>query len=152
MRKNWIIAGGILLLIAGVAGLIAYKEFMRKPLSALETEAAFTLSPSEIAGSFMADEQKANKMYVGKAIAINGALSDVKQDEKGSYTLVFFDSALNVSISAALDSAQNSKGASLKTGDQVTVKGFCVGFNRDELLGSDILFNRCGISDSDKKP
>lgn len=148
MNRKWIIIVGVLLLLVITGGLIAYKEFMRKPKDAMETEAAFKLSPSEISKSFMEDEQQANQAYVGKAIAITGVVSEVKTDENGNHTLIFSDSALNVTISASLDSVHNQKGASLKSGDKVCVKGFCIGFNRDELLGSDILFNRCGITDT----
>jgi hypothetical protein len=147
MNNKWLIFFGIILVVAIGGGFYAYREFMRKPKDALETKAAYTLSPAEISKSFMDDEQKANKMYVGKAIAIRGIISEIKTDENGNRTLVFYDSTLNVTISASLDSIHNPKAAVLQGGDKVSVKGFCVGFNRDELLGSDIQFNRCGITE-----
>ena len=147
MKRNWLVITGIIFIVALAGGLYAYREFMRKPKDALETEAAFKVSPGEISKSFMEDEQKANKMYVGKAIAITGVIHDIKTDENGFRTIIFSDSLLNVTISASLDSVHNAKAAGLQSGDNICVKGFCVGFNKDELLGSDIQLNRCGITD-----
>lgn len=147
MKRKWLVFFGIILLVAIGGGFYAYKEFMRKPEDALEAKAAFTLSPEELSKAFMDDEQKANKMYVGKAIVVNGVISEVKSDENDYHTIVFFDSSLNVTISASFDSTHSARAKGLKSGDNISIKGFCVGFNKDELLGSDIQFNRCGIAE-----
>ena len=146
--KKWLAIVGILLVIALGAGLYAYKEYMRKPKTALEVETVFTLSPHDISKSFMDDEQKANKTYSGKAIAITGAISDMKTDENGNRTIIFSDSSLNMTIIASMDSTNNVKAAGLKSGDNICVKGFFVGFDNNELLGSQIQFKRCAIIDN----
>jgi hypothetical protein len=42
----------------------------------------------------------------------------------------------------------NEETENLVSGSKVTVKGVCTGFNADELLGSDVILNRCSIKNN----
>jgi hypothetical protein len=42
-----------------------------------------------------------------------------------------------------MDSASVKQAVNLQAGTNVIVKGVCTGFNADELVGSDVVLNRC---------
>jgi hypothetical protein len=44
-----------------------------------------------------------------------------------------------------MDSAFAGQQASLTRGQKVTIQGICSGYNKDELLGSDIVLVRCAL-------
>jgi hypothetical protein len=48
-----------------------------------------------------------------------------------------------------MDSVHNNEAAILQKGTHATMKGICTGFNKDELLGSDVILIRC-VVDSKK--
>jgi hypothetical protein len=45
-----------------------------------------------------------------------------------------------------MDTANVAKAATVKEGQALTIKGSLSGFNQDELLGSDVILNRCVIA------
>ena len=137
------------LIIVGIiiigAGAYAFMEYNRKPKDAAKVKAAFSLNCEQLCQAFLKNEKKAQQLYDGKAIAVTGELSSVEKDEHGSYTLIFEDSVDNAAVRCSLDSLHNEGCAALTKGRQLTVKGFCSGFNKDDLLGSDVLLSRCTV-------
>jgi len=113
-------------------------------ISGIQPE-AYTISGAEIIKAFSADEKAANSKYLDKVIAINGTVKSVDKDEQSSITVILSDAGSMSSVRCSVDSIHNEQADNLVSGSQVTVKGVCTGFNADELLGSDVILNRCSI-------
>ena len=139
----------ILLVVVVVTALGAgyvYKEYNRKRPNAAEINADFSLAPGELAKSFASDINAANAKYLNKIIAINSVVDRTEKDENGLYTIIFKDSSTNTSIRCLMDSAENSKAAVIRPAMQIQVKGFCTGYNPDDMgLGADIILQRTVI-------
>jgi len=134
----------VVLIIAGSV-FFAFKEFNRTKKDVADIEAAYTLSSNDIISAFSSDEKAANLKFLDKTIAINGLIKSNDKDEQGMYTIVLGDSASMSSVRCRMDSIHNQEAINLKTGMPITVKGICTGFNADEMLGSDVILNRCTI-------
>jgi hypothetical protein len=136
------------LIIVVLAGslLFAYREYNRKRSDTADLTARYILSGNELIKAFTSDEKAANAKYLDKIIALNGIVKSVDQDEQGAFTVIVGDSASMSSVRCSMDSSHNAEAEGLKAGFSLTLKGICTGFNSDELLGSDVLMNRCSVS------
>ena len=132
----------VVIIIAGSI-YFAIKEFNRTKKDVAKIEAAYTLSSNEIISAFSTDEKAANTKFLDKPIAINGTVKSIDKDEQGFYTIVLGDAASMSSVRCRLDSIHNKEGSVLSTGMPITVKGICTGFIADEMMGSDVMLNRC---------
>ena len=147
-RKTIKYSLGVVVLIIAVSAFFAYKEYNRKQKDVAELSAAFTLSSDEIIKAFLTDEKAANLKYLDKVISIKGILKSNNKEEEGTYTVVLGDSTSMSSVRCTMDSIHNGEAALLKTGESISVKGVCTGFNADEMLGSDVILNRCSIKNN----
>jgi hypothetical protein len=127
------------------AGLIyfAFSEYYRKHKDISEAESAFTLNSDELIKSFSENEKSANLKYLDKVLSVNGNVKSLDKDDQGMFTIVMGDTGSMSSVRCSMDSSHNEEAAHLKTGNKVSVKGICTGYNADELLGSDVILNRC---------
>jgi drug/metabolite transporter superfamily protein YnfA len=145
-RKNLKRVFFVLIAIAAVTGLYAYKEFNRKNKSLHDVEAVASLKTAEIIAQFSNDEKKATAAYSGKAIVVNGMVKTIDKDEKGFYTIVLGESGSMSSVRCSIDSTESSQAVSVQNNSMVKIKGICTGYNADEMgLGSDVILNRCVI-------
>jgi drug/metabolite transporter superfamily protein YnfA len=145
-RKNLKRVFFVLIAIAAVTGLYAYKEFNRKNKSLHDVEAVASLKTAEIIAQFSNDEKKATAAYSGKAIVVNGMVKTIDKDEKGFYTIVLNESGSMSSVRCSIDSTESSQAVSVQNNSIVKIKGICTGYNADEMgLGSDVILNRCVI-------
>ena len=129
--------------IALAAGIYGYKEYNRKPKNLAYVKANVEMTTSTLIGSFEANEQEANEKYLDKIIAVKGRVKAVEKNDNGFYTVILGDENNMSSVRCSMDSLQNENVASIVAGSHVTMKGACTGFNADELLGSDVILNRC---------
>jgi predicted negative regulator of RcsB-dependent stress response len=134
----------ILVILAG-AILFAYREYNRKHDDVADMTSAFTLNSDEIVAAFSADEKAANSKYLDKVLSIHGVVKNIEKDELGANTVSLGNSNSAMSVRCSLDSTHNDDAKKITRGQQITVKGVCTGFNADELLGSDVILNRCSI-------
>lgn len=141
----------IILLIIAVAifggGWYAYSEYNRKVKDLSKVSADMQLKMADLVSEFEKDEIGANALYLDKVIAVNGTLKAIEKDEANNYSLVLGDENSMASVRCSMDGDHQKKVEGLITGAKVTVKGACTGFNADELLGSDVILNRCVIQD-----
>ena len=146
MKRKIILYAAVFLLIGVTAtGYFAYHEYHRKQKDVLELDATFTLSSEAIIKEFSADEKRSNAKYLDKVIAVNGIIKSVDKDEQGGYTVVLKSGEPMSTVRCTMDSLHNQEAANQKAGTNVKIKGICTGFNSDELLGSDLILNRCSI-------
>lgn len=135
----------IVLALIIVLGFYGYREYMRgnKDLQKVAPEA--TLSAPELIKAFETDSASANKSYLGKIIAVSGRVKSVEKEE-GAATVILAEPGTMSSVRCSMDTAHLAELAAVKEGQSVTVKGACTGFNQDELLGSDVVLNRCVLT------
>ena len=134
----------VIVIIIGIS-FFAYKEYNRKATDVADLTPAFTLSSNEVISSFTGNEKAANTKYLDKVMAVNGTIKSIDKDDRGSFTVVLGESGSMSSVRCSMDSSHNMEAANLQSGKSITVKGVCTGFNADELVGSDVILNRCTI-------
>jgi hypothetical protein len=136
-----------MVLAAITAGVFTCREFNRKNRDLSKVNSAFTVEAKELIGEFEKDDVSANKKYLGKVVTVKGSLKKVDKDESGYYTVILGDTAGLSSVFCAMDTTHILDAANLNTISSVSVKGYFIGFEKDEtgLLGSDVKLNRCVI-------
>ena len=140
----------VLVLAAIIAGVYTCREFNRKNPDLSKVKSAYELKASDLIKEFNENDSSANKKYLGKIVTIKGQLKRVDQDAEGYYTIILGDTAGQSSIICTMDTTYKMDAANLKPISSVSVKGYFIGFEKDEtgLLGSDVKLNRCVL---DKK-
>jgi uncharacterized ion transporter superfamily protein YfcC len=137
----------LMVLAAITAGVFTCKEFNRKNRDLANVKPAYVVNATELINEFAADDSIANKKYLGKVVTVKGQIKKINQDEDGYYTLMLGDTAGMSSVLCAMDTTHFKNAANLPPISSVTVKGYFIGFDKDEtgLLGSDVKLNRCVI-------
>lgn len=145
-RKTlWKILAVVLVIGIGVA-IYAYREFYRKPKDLLELQPKFSVSAVDFLKEFGTNDKAANEKYLNKVVEVNGIVKETKKDENGFYTIVLGEPSAMSSVRCSMDSAHCNMLKNISTGNNLSVKGICTGYNADELLGSDIILNRAVIN------
>jgi len=147
MSKKKIIILIIAILLAGVS-LYIYKEYNRKNKDLGKVTADMEIQSSDLIKKFETDEAAANKIFLTKkdfVVAVTGRVKEVVKDEKGYYTIVLGDTAAFSTVRCLMDSMHRQEVSRVKQGDKLTIHGAITGFNKDDLLGSDVILNRCAI-------
>jgi hypothetical protein len=139
-----------LLLISIAVGLYIYKEYNRK-LPAMATERpTYTLSVLQFISDFETNETNANKKYLDKTIQVQGMVKAIELAETGTLVVVMGDTVSNAAVRCNIDSIYTDSAKQLTQGNFATIKGVCTGYNKDELLGSDVIMARCIASKENK--
>jgi len=135
----------VLLLLAG-GGYYISKEFNRRNKDTSLIKADYTLASSVLVSEFERNDSLASVKYMDKVIDVNGSVKEIARDEKGYITIVLGDSVQRSSVRCSLDSNHHSEANLVRQGGAVRIKGICSGFNKEELLGSDVVLVRCVLS------
>lgn len=144
--KKRILLAVILVIIA--VAIYIYREFNRTNVNIAKEESAFTLSATELIKDFTDNDSAASRKYVGKIISVTGLVKTVNQDERGYYTVSLGDTSSLSSVRCSVDSMYTARATSVKPGMKIMIKGNCTGYNPDELLGLDVIVNRCVIEEN----
>lgn len=147
MKKRNIILISVLVLIAAGA-LYGYKEYNRRNKDLAAVTPDLRIQAADLIKKFETDEAAANKAFLTNkifVIAAGGRIKDVVKDERGYYTIILGDTLSMSSVRCAVDSVHTKDAVNIKRGDTITIQGAITGFNRDDLLGSDVILNRCAI-------
>jgi|GEM_PF-562523 hypothetical protein len=152
-RKLWSrrTRGFIISLVVLVSMVLWYgwTEFNRRSKSIVITKADYELSESAFIQEFETDSQRADKKYNDKVVQVKGVVKEIGKS-KDTYIIGLGSSLSLSSVQCFLDSLQIIPLPPKKEGSFVTIKGRYVGFNRDDLLGSDIVLNRCVLVNDHK--
>ncbi|MBL7740036.1 MAG: hypothetical protein JNK14_12535 [Chitinophagaceae bacterium] len=139
----------IILLTIAVAILCGawygYREYTRKVTDLSHVKAQARIGTEDLISSFEMNEKTANEMYLGKVIAVKGSIKSIEKDDKGYYSVILGDASSMSSVRCSMDMDHQAEITTLAAGTSITVKGACTGFTADELLGSDVILNRCVI-------
>lgn len=135
----------IVLALFVVLGFYGYREYFRKNKDLQDVAPEATITAPELIRAFETDSAGANKSYLGKIVAVSGTVKSMEKEE-GAATVVLGEPGTTSSVRCSMDTAHRAEVATLKEGQSVTVKGALTGFNQDELLGSDVVLNRCVLT------
>jgi hypothetical protein len=141
MKRSLIIMG---IVLAGLAVWYGMNEWNRKNPDLSEAAASETTTAESLIAAFEQDTASASGKFTDKVVQVSGTLKKMARDER---PLILFLGNANTmsSVVCSMDSAHAAGYASLKEGAAVTVKGMCVGYQFDDLLGTDVRLNRCVV-------
>ena len=138
MRKRTVILIAILVILA-VGGVVGYKMWNKPFEDPLEGE-AITVTAIQLFNDFSTNEAAAQKKYVpekvgDKKVQVSGQITETGKNGDGEtfYTLKTSDEMFGVKC--IMDKDEEISNA--KAGDNITVRGFCDGYNMD------VIVNRC---------
>jgi multidrug efflux pump subunit AcrB len=130
-----------LLIILAIGGVVGYKMW-NKPFTDPREGDAITVTAVQLFNDFSTDETSAQKKYVPEKLGnikvqVTGQIMEIGKNNDGEtfYTLKTTDEMFGVKC--IMDKGEEIKNA--KTGDSITVRGFCDGYNMD------VIVNRCKI-------
>lgn len=123
------------ILVTSIIFIVIYYKPHR---SVRQEEAAFTVTVSELVDAFRQDEMKANALYAGKVLEVEGALKEMILNDS-TLILLMGDSTRMMGVSCYLNKDQKGKYTSLTRGEPVKVKGICNGLLLDIVLDKCIL-------------
>lgn len=148
MKRRRFILPLIVLIVLGT-GFGAWKglkEYNRTNADLAVVKADLNISATELVRDYERNDSVANDKYLGKVIEINGSVKKVEPDEKGYFTVILGDTTNSSSVRCSMDTLHKTDAAHLTPGSSAILRGFCTGFNKDEIgLGSDVILNRCVV-------
>lgn len=142
--KKIIIISAATLVLGG--SFYGYSEYNRKPANLARVKPQVELSAEALIKTFENNEQDANATLLDKVIAVKGKLKSIEKNDTGDYTVILGEEGSTSSVRCSMDAAHRHETTGLAAGTEIVVKGACTGFQADELLGSDVMLNRCVIS------
>lgn len=143
-QKKLIIIIALATVLLG-GGWYGYSEYNRKVKDLSRVKADVVLDAKTLIQSFEKDEAASNVNYLDKIIAVKGNVKAVEKNDQGHVTVILGEEDGMSSVRCSMDSTHQGDVVSLSRGKMLTMKGACTGFNADELLGSDVILNRCVI-------
>jgi hypothetical protein len=130
----------VVLVVIAFTAIIAAWMYFKPHTSVRNKEAAYKLSAKQLADAFSSNEEKANSLYTGKVLEVEGYLQEITFHDS-TVILMLGDISQSNGVSCFLqEGSRNTQ--SLKAGNQVTVKGICSGFLLDVVVENCILLNQ----------
>lgn len=131
---------GLIVVFTFWQGLINYKK--RIPdLKGLKAD--IKISATDLIHEYETNDSSANRKFLGKIVEVSGNIKEIKKDDNGYYIVELSGTSTLYSVRCSIDSAHIQEVAKLVRGSLTTIRGACIGFNKDEMgLGSDVILNR----------
>ncbi len=137
----------IIAIIGIIGGLATVYYVFNKPQRDIEGEIpAYTLSAQTLFDEYNSDEDAANLKYGNKVLQVSGNIIEITNDNfEVSITLNDDMEGINCSLDSLAIIKEKSEINALKTGNNITLKGKCDGF--DMIMG--VVLTRCYIIKED---
>lgn len=117
------------LIVGFIIGAFIFYKTWYKPHRDVKEENAVQVTAQSILDAYTTDEQKANALYLDKAIAVQGNVGEVTKTQQGK-TVV----SLKTSDSMAGIRCTMKENTNVAVGENVTIKGICTGYLMDVTL------------------
>jgi tRNA_anti-like len=118
--------------VLGVIGAGIGYYMYNKPVASLENKKPdVEVSAAKLITDYEADEKTANDTYLGKVVQVNGKIANITSDEGKMKIHLETENPISMVIAEMEDS---SRTGSLKTGDEIRLKGMCSGYLSDVIL------------------
>jgi hypothetical protein len=137
MKKRTI----LLIILLVITGGVVYALYLyNKPHQSIyNVTPEFKMEAKQLASEYEADENKADKKYLGKVIEVRGIVSE-KLHEKGKIKITLEGADL-AGVNCEFDPSFNKTTSAISEGQEIKIKGFCVGALMDVELEDCILAN-----------
>jgi hypothetical protein len=112
-----------------IIGAFIFYRTWYKPHRNVNDEKALVVTAQTILEAYTTDEQKANSLYLDKAIAVQGDVSEVTKTPQGKTVI-----SLKTSDPMAGIRCTMKENATVAVGENVTIKGICTGYLMDVTL------------------
>ncbi len=130
-----LLTGNKLLIILAALSipLIIYFIWNRPHRDIKNEETSIRITADSLFAAYSANEQSANKLYLDKAVEVKGKVAEVKTNSENKTVIILQTADPMFGVNCTMEQA----GTSVKSGDEVEIKGICTGFL------SDVVLNRC---------
>lgn len=134
--KYWYI---IIAFIVLAATWYVYAEYNRKPADLSLVKSLASVSDLQIVTMYAQDEQKANELYLGKPIDVEGIVSEINNQSDTIVNIMLGKLGDLHRVSCLMDVNHVDIIKDYKPGDKITLRGICTGY----LI--DVELNRCVV-------
>ena len=126
----------LLIIIVGalIAAGVGYKLWT-KPREKAEDVKGLTITAVVLGKAFAADENKANTVYLNKAIEVSGTITEIDNNQDGGMMILLGTDDPNLPIQCTM----REKNISIEKGKTVIIKGFCSGSSITGVLLTDCI-------------
>ena len=126
----------LIVIAAAIFGGAAYGFYMwNKPARDVTEEKGIQITAIAIFDSFTVNENRANALYLNKAIQVTGEVTEIKTNQAGE-PVVYLKS--NDPVFGVNCTFKENPGAIVK-GSTITFKGICTGFTADVVINRGVI-------------
>ncbi len=128
------------LVILGFVGTSMGIYLYNKPhIDLANQQADISFAASKLFSEFETDENSANKKYLNKIIEVRGNIQEITKTDDGGLIIVLRGEEDIFGVNCAFEKKDAQKIVGIKTGKEITVKGFCTGMLMDVNLSRCVL-------------
>jgi tRNA_anti-like len=135
--------------LALAAAFIGYTLYNKKHFSVANTTAAATITAVALHQTFTTDSALAKGKFIGdetnkKVIQVEGEIANLQKDQQGNIIILLKTAADGAFINCTME----GKTENINTGNNITLKGICSGYNFDADMGipGDVILVRCFLT------
>jgi hypothetical protein len=136
----------VFVVIAAAGAYYIYSEYNRRLKDTSLLKAAYSLPAEQLVKEFENNDTLAGQKYMDRVLEVKGLVKELVKDEQGYFTIVLGDTNSYSAVRCSMDTLHHAEATVLQKGMDATMKGICSGFNKDELLGSDVILVRSVVS------
>lgn len=133
-RKKILLITGIIFLSLVVYGLFEYY----KPTRDVKQEEGIRITAEAIFDSFTVNENRANQVYLNKAIEVSGIVADIKKNQEGNAVVYLKTSDPIFGVNCTFKENPDS----IVPGSNITFKGICTGYLSDVIINQGIIVKK----------
>jgi uncharacterized protein YpmB len=128
----------ILVIIFAIAASVYYYTFVYSNTHHRDAQAetSIVISADSLVTAYQANEQKANTIYLNKALEVTGYILSIDKDQANHITILMGKADAFSNISITLLSVQP---ITQKVGEIITVKGVCTGNLSDVIINEGVI-------------
>jgi len=141
MKKGLKITLLIVLALIIAGGIVGYRMY-NKPHADVNDMEGIPVTAESLYKAFEANEAQANQTYLSKVVEVSGSVSEVNQQDTITYVNLTFADAMMGGVQVTIAEAFRKEAATLKAGDQVTLKGFCNGYLTDVIVNNGVIVKK----------
>ena len=134
----------VIIIVLLVLSFYAYNEYNRKPADLTNISADKTVTAPALLAAFKNDEEKANKIYLGKTLKVTGVIKEINNEEDTLLNIFLGEDNAIEKVSCMMDMRKKEEFIHLKDGQQISIIGYCTGYLQD------VEMNRCVIINATK--
>lgn len=115
----------LIIVVLGLGGYFYYAN-ASKEKDPTNSSHSVSITVDSLCSVFANNETKANEFYLDKVIDIKGKITDIEKTEN-RFSIFFKNNDESMNISCEMDTTQNNLISNLKVGEEINIKGFCIG-------------------------